>query len=356
MTIHHQLGANGLAILALTARGGVGRRAGPRAGPRAGQADLAAPLRSREWAQLARSLAQAGAQPADLLGWGSAEIAASLGTTPTASDDLARLASRASTLALDVERLGSRGIWLLSVGDAAYPGRLLTRLGDLAPPILYGSGALEVLGRGGIAIVGARDADADALAFASAAAAAAAGAGRSVVSGGARGIDVAAMSAAAAAGGLVVGVLAESLERRIRAVEARALIAEERLTLVSPYGADAPFSVGNAMGRNRLIYCLADAAIVVATAEGEGGTWAGATEALAARWVPIYVRVSASAPPGNRALADRGAIPFASDPSATGLLPFAGDDPASLTSPASSVSPAPPKRAAEQQTLFGGDR
>ena len=164
------------------------------------------------------------------------------------------------------------------------------------------------------------------------------------------------MSAAAAAGGLVVGVLAESLERRIRAVETRALIAEERLALVSPYGADGSFSIGTAMGRNRLIYCLADAAIVAAAAEGEGGTWAGATEALDARWVPVYVRVSASAPSGNRALADRGAIPFASDAAATGGLPFAGDDPAGAALPASSVSPAPPKRAAEQQTLLGGDR
>ena len=43
------------------------------------------------------------------------------------------------------------------------------------------------------------------------------------------------------------------------------------------------------MGRNRLIYTLADHAIVVASDVEKGGTWAGATEALKAEWLPVFV-------------------------------------------------------------------
>ena len=43
--------------------------------------------------------------------------------------------------------------------------------------------------------------------------------------------------------------------------------------------------MGAEIGRNRLIYCLADYAIVVASDAEKGGTWAGATEALKAGWV-----------------------------------------------------------------------
>ena len=103
-----------------------------------------------------------------------------------------------------------------------------------------------------------------------------------MISGGAKGVDAAAMNGAVEAGGAVIGVLADSLERRARSVALRNLVQDERVVLLSPNGSDVPFSVGLAMGRNRLIYCLADLAVVVSASEGEGGTWAGATEALKA--------------------------------------------------------------------------
>jgi DNA processing protein len=340
MTIRHALSADGLAILSLTTRS-LGGRSGA-------TDDAPTPLGPRDWARVARALTAAGATPADLLGREVDDLAALLGGAPGAAETIARLAARATTLALEVERLASRGIWLVSAADAAYPARLRERLGDSAPPILHGAGAVELLDAGGVAIVGARDADADALAYAEEAAAAVARSGRPVVSGGARGIDQAAMAGAAEAGGSVVGVLADSLERQVRSTGVRSLIAEEQLTLVSPYGADVPFSVGNAMGRNRLIYCLADAAVVVSTAEGEGGTWAGATEALKAGWVPVHVRAGAGAPAGNAALVARGALPLAEGPDVAGGLPAAVGEPYA-EAPAREDAP---DRVAEQQTLF----
>lgn len=342
MAIQHRLTDDGLAVLALTSR----LAASPSA---TRDSDRLAPLGPKEWARVARALAAAGATPADLLGREPDELAALLGDAPRAAEVIGRLAARATSLALEVERLAGRGIWLVSIADDAYPARLRDRLGDSAPPILYGAGAVELLEAGGVAIVGARDADPAAVQYAAAAAAAVARSGRPVVSGGARGIDGAAMSGAAEAGGTVVGVVADSLERATRSPQVRALVADERLVLVSPYGADVPFSVGTAMGRNRLIYCLADAALIVSTAAGEGGTWAGATEALEAGWVPVYVRAGEGVPEGNGALIARGAIALQDGPERAAGLPGETTRYPEAGVGVSSEQP----RVAEQQTLFG---
>ena len=58
-------------------------------------------------------------------------------------------------------------------------------------------------------------------------------------------------------------------------------------TLVSPFEPSTGFSAGAAMARNKLIYALADVAVVVSSAVGEGGTWSGADEALKGGWVPV---------------------------------------------------------------------
>jgi predicted Rossmann fold nucleotide-binding protein DprA/Smf involved in DNA uptake len=82
------------------------------------------------------------------------------------------------------------------------------------------------------------------------------------------------------------------------------------LCLVTPYSPNAGFSVGAAMGRNRLIYCLADYAIVVASDAETGGTWAGATETLKNKWVPVFVLEHAHMPEGNKLLLQKGALSF----------------------------------------------
>jgi predicted Rossmann fold nucleotide-binding protein DprA/Smf involved in DNA uptake len=64
------------------------------------------------------------------------------------------------------------------------------------------------------------------------------------------------------------------------------------------------------MGRNRLIYTLADYAIVVASDAETGGTWAGATETLKNGWVPVFVLEHAAMPEGNKLLLQKGALPF----------------------------------------------
>ena len=64
------------------------------------------------------------------------------------------------------------------------------------------------------------------------------------------------------------------------------------------------------MGRNRLIYTLADYAIVVASDAETGGTWAGATEALKNNWLPVFALEHEQMPEGNKLLLQKGALAF----------------------------------------------
>ncbi|MEO6994506.1 MAG: DNA-processing protein DprA, partial [Lacunisphaera sp.] len=84
-----------------------------------------------------------------------------------------------------------------------------------------------------------------------------------------------------------------------------------RLVLMSPYDPAAGFNVGHAMQRNKIIYALADAALVVTSDFQKGGTWTGAMEQLERmRFVPLFVRNGANAGKGNAALQHHGAIPW----------------------------------------------
>jgi DNA processing protein len=81
------------------------------------------------------------------------------------------------------------------------------------------------------------------------------------------------------------------------------------LVLMSPYDPNAGFNVGHAMQRNKLIYALADAALVVSSDLGKGGTWAGAVEQLdKLRFVPVFVPSTGESSPGITALRQKGAL------------------------------------------------
>jgi predicted Rossmann fold nucleotide-binding protein DprA/Smf involved in DNA uptake len=79
------------------------------------------------------------------------------------------------------------------------------------------------------------------------------------------------------------------------------------LTLLTPYSPEAGFSAGNAMGRNRLIYCLSGAAVAVCSAPGKGGTFTGASESLNRGWVPVWTVPNDDPASGNTLLIAKGA-------------------------------------------------
>ncbi len=268
-------------------------------------------LTLREWNPLARKIAASHLKrPAALLGLAAQSIAQQLDVPREEADRYAALLARGGTLALELERLESLGIWVLTRADETYPMRYRERLKDAAPMVLFGSGALDLVGQPGLAVVGSRNLDEPRKEFAEFIGAACARSGLVLYSGGARGTDAIAMGTALEARGQAVGILADSLEKTIRATDVRSAIGRTDLALLTPYSPSAGFSVGAAMGRNKLIYALADYALIIASEVEKGGTWAGATEALRAKWLPVFVLENDDAPEGNRRLIKLGAQPF----------------------------------------------
>lgn len=267
------------------------------------------PLSTREYGELAKWLNLRNLRPADLMtDAGKAQLQA-LHEAKLERKRVEFLLERGTAMALALERWSRGGLWVISRGDPEFPKRLKRHLKHAAPPLLYGAGKKELLDTGGLAIIGSRDATEAALEFTREVAARCAQAGMGVVSGGARGVDAAAMQGSTEAGGYTIGVLANDLLKTSVNRQNRLGLQEGRLVLVSPFYPEAGFNAGNAMGRNKYIYALADRALVIDSALGSGGTWEGALEALAQQWVPLYVRTPGNGL-GNAALVDKGGIAF----------------------------------------------
>lgn len=261
-----------------------------------------------EYKRLARHLRDIQRQPADLVSLDAAELL--VACQPVIEEArLQRLLGRGFLLSQVVERWQARAIWVISRADAEYPRRLKARLREDAPAVIYGCGDMALLDSGGLAVVGSRHVDDSLIDYTMAVGRLAARARRTLVSGGAKGIDQAAMRGALEAGGKVSGVLADSLEKTTMNREHRNLLLDGQLVLISPYDPSAGFNVGNAMQRNKLIYALADASLVVSSDLNKGGTWTGAVEQLdKLKFVPVYVRSTGGSTPGLDALVSKGAL------------------------------------------------
>ena len=263
-----------------------------------------------EYKRLARHLREIQRQPADLVSPDASEI---LRACQAVIDEsrLQSLLARGFLLSQVIERWQARAIWVVSRADAEYPRRLKARLREDAPAVIYGCGDMSLLDSGGLAVVGSRHVDDSVIDYTMAVGRLVAWAGRMLVSGGAKGIDQAAMRGALDAGGKVCGVLADSLEKTTMNREHRNLLLDGQLVLVSPYDPSAGFNVGNAMQRNKLIYAFADASLVVSSDLNEGGTWAGAIEQLdKLKFVPVFIRTTGESSAGLDGLRKKGALPW----------------------------------------------
>ena len=177
-----------------------------------------------------------------------------------------------------------------------------------APPVLYGCGNRDALDRGGLAVVGSRRVNEELIEYTERVGQLAAHAEVQIVSGGARGVDQAAMRGSLEAGGRAIGVLGNNLERAALNRGNREPLMDGRLVLVSSFDPAVRFRGWQAMERNKQIYALADAALVVNSDHGHGGTWAGATEQLEKlHYVPVYVRSAGEPCRGLEELVLRGA-------------------------------------------------
>lgn len=266
-------------------------------------------LTARMWHHIEMALTDLGKSPAHIFDR-DLELAELPGVDEELARRIQRLVSDGASANLEADDLHRKGIWTLTIVDDDYPRSLTDRLGVNAPPVLFGAGNAQHLQETGIGIVGSRDVDPAGSRAAELIAREAVRLGYSVVSGGARGIDQLSMNSAYMAGGNVVGILADSLLGRIRKPDILQALDNGTTCLISQQVPSAGFTVGAAMSRNKVVYGLAAATVVVASADGSGGTWEGAKEAIKGGNGIVMVWRGEGEGPGNQALERMGAIPL----------------------------------------------
>jgi DNA protecting protein DprA len=205
-------------------------------------------------------------------------------------------------------RARATGAETLTIRDAGYPAQLRALLGDGAPPMLFVRGRTDCLTSCGVGFCGSRHASDKGLATATDCADQLARRGVNVISGYAAGVDSAVHKAALAAGGTTTMVLAEG----ILGFRPKSTIAAEwnaeRTVVVSEFAPDAPWSVANAMQRNKTICALSRAVVLI-----EGGLTGGSMAAgktCLAMGLPLFAAVYEGMPAsaaGNAELIKLGA-------------------------------------------------
>jgi len=281
------------------------------------------PLSNAEWGRFALWLKGKSVTPADLL---ATDVPSLLQTWQDPHISMARivaLLNRGHSLALATEKWQRAGLWLVTRADPEYPWRLKQRLKTDSPPLLFGCGNKNLLNMSGLAVVGSRNASDVDLQFTSLVGAKAASEKVAIVSGGARGVDETAMLGAIQEKGSVIGIMADSLLKAATSAKWRNGLMNGNLVLISPFYPEAGFSVGNAMARNKYIYCLAESALVIHSGT-KGGTLNGAEENLKNGWVPLWVKPTDDRHSANAHLVAKGGRWSAADIQHLNVLALTG--------------------------------
>jgi predicted Rossmann fold nucleotide-binding protein DprA/Smf involved in DNA uptake len=274
--------------------------------------DAVKPLAPKEWGRFAAWLKENRLTPEKIMTGELNELLREWEDKTVTLQRIEALMTRGSALALAMEKWLRAGLWVMTRSDPEYPRIFKQRLGTDSPAVLFGCGNQKLLNGGGLAVVGSRNTSQSDLVFSRDLGKLVASNGYSIVSGGARGVDEAAMLGALAADGTVIGVLADKLLQHCSSAKYRKYLMTNDLVLISPFYPEAGFNVGNAMQRNKYIYCLADAGLVVHSGM-KGGTWTGAKENLKKDWVPLWVKETQDEEAGNKAIVANGAAWVSSD-------------------------------------------
>ena len=269
------------------------------------------PLTQSEYRQTTDSLQKAGYTLADILTLPNL-VLATLTSKVILLDKITALRQRFRATTEAVGAWADQGIWVLGEADDAYPDKLKRRLASARPPLLFGCGPNRSLDAGGICIVGSRNSSDAAISFTQTLAERCAQENLTVISSDMRGVDRAAIQGATKNGGHALMILSDKLEKTLAHPRFARALADQTLTMVTPFAPDVGFSVGNAVRANRYQYALSDLAVIAET-RSKGGIWQGAEENRRGNWVPAFVRSGNTIPPGNRALLHLGLTPITHD-------------------------------------------
>lgn len=215
------------------------------------------------------------------------------------------LLNRSVQLSYSVENYLLQGIEVVTYYNDDYPQRVRRKMEELAPPVFYRRGNAELLAKPMLAIVGisgvkttpeVRDAVETLVRNAIRM-------GYTILTGGELGVSKVAMNFAMEYGGTVVEVLGGDMNQHVAEEGIADLLNENRAAVISLEHPDALFTVAHAISRNKMLFSLAEAAVVFNT-DGKRGE----LDALKNRYCDwIYAWIG---DPNNHTLISRGAIPI----------------------------------------------
>lgn len=191
-----------------------------------------------------------------------------------------------------------RNISVLFFFSPAYPVRLYERLGNSAPPVIYGAGNTSILNMQGAAILGDRNISSRGEFIAYMAARDLVNHDIAVISGLARGADLAAHRSALESGGYTAAWLPYGIEKLVIPEQLRTVFDPERFIAVSHLKPAEQANKFNAFTRNRLV-CAASAAVFIVESPDEGGIFEAAKSAHKLN-VPLYTAEYSEYPAGAR--------------------------------------------------------
>lgn len=221
------------------------------------------------------------------------------------------LLKRSGSVSFSIQKIEQKGIKIITFLDEGFPIRLLEKLGDFCPPILYSCGDTSISEGKFVGYVGSRNIDEKDIRWTEYNVSGNLSKGFGIVSGGAKGIDSVAINYALNHGGKVVVFLADNLNEKIKDSFIMKHIWDENLVVFSQFSPCAKKTrttfVAAAMERNKYIYAMSVATAVVRSDLNKGGTWSGAVETIKHGWSNVYVWENKNYP-GNMKLIEMGAI------------------------------------------------
>ena len=209
----------------------------------------------------------------------TARVLCGLGLPSDEAERVERLLDREEKLDRYLLAAERRGIEPVTRLDVRYPARLLQKLGERAPAVLFVMGDAKLLSGDCISLVGARDLSEDAEDFAQRVGALCAKENYTLCSGGARGADRMAQTICHTLGGRALIFVADRLIDHVP---------EANTVYCSLDGCELPFSAARAHTRNRLIHAMGQLTFVAQAHLRRGGSWAGTAENLRLHLSPVY--------------------------------------------------------------------
>ena len=206
------------------------------------------------------------------------------------------------------DELSAHSIRLLMIGSEAYPSLVASTLEQSAPPVIFAAGNLSLLEQKAIGFCGSRRASEESCALVGKCATTLAQKGFNIVSGYAYGVDLAAHQAALSSGGVTTFVLAIGILHFNAKSAISDLLNDDNFLVLSEFSPRLPWTIHNAMQRNRTIIGLSQA-IILTEAGAKGGTFEAGKAALQFQR-PLFVLESignGNIPEGDRLFLERGA-------------------------------------------------